>query len=213
MVVLKQSRKLLITIKVLKPITLLYNMILSLIKNENTTFKPLILPIVLLAISVNPYTESLEFHYPAIYMISHYLVYFSGIFVGYKYFKGDEISLALGLIPPILWHLPYFFALGAAFATYRVILEITLLVGGILAGSSIKYVKFYLKVTLFALWMLGDSALAIIFIVSSPIYSNVAYNFSPYSPSSLPIAGVAMFIAMNVFLGYVIAKYIKGIVG
>ncbi|AAK42781.1 DUF1404 domain-containing protein [Saccharolobus solfataricus] len=188
-------------------------MILSLVKDEKITFRPLVLPIVLLAIAVNPFTEGLEFYSPAIYMISHYLVYFSGIFVGYKYFKGDIISLILGLIPPILWHLPYFFAIGAAFITYRAILEITLLTGGILVGSSIRYVKFYLKVTLFALWMLGDSALAIIFIVSSPLYSNIVYKFSPYSPSTLPIAGVAMFIAMNVFLGYVIARYIKGIIG
>ncbi|QGA53232.1 DUF1404 domain-containing protein [Sulfolobus sp. E5-1-F] len=188
-------------------------MILSWIKDEKITFKPLILPIVLLVIAFNPFTESLEFYSPAVYMISHYIVYFSGIFIGYKYFKGDVISLTLGLIPPIIWHLPYFFALGAAFITYRALLEITLLVGGILAGSSIKYIKFYLKVTLFALWMLGDSVLAILFIIASPIYSNTIYNFSPYSPSSLPIAGVAMFIAMNVFLGYVIAKYIKGILG
>ncbi|WP_338604363.1 DUF1404 domain-containing protein [Sulfolobus tengchongensis] len=188
-------------------------MILNLIKDQKITLKPLILPIILLVIAINPFVESIEFYEPAVYMISHYLVYFSGIYIGYRYFKGDLISLILGLIPPIIWHLPYFFALGAAFITFRAILEITLLVGGILAGSTIKYMKFYLKVTLFALWMLGDTALAIIFIVSLPIYSNLDFKFSPYSPSSLPLAGVSMFIAMNVFLGYVLAKYIKGIVG
>ncbi|WP_255446878.1 DUF1404 family protein, partial [Sulfolobus sp. B1] len=33
---------------------------------------------ILLVIAFNPYVESLEFKSPAIYMISHYLVYFSG---------------------------------------------------------------------------------------------------------------------------------------
>jgi hypothetical protein len=61
--------------------------------------------------------------------------------------------------------------------------------------------------------MLGDSALAIIFIVSDPIYSNVDYRFSPYPPSSLPLAGVAMFIVMNIFLAYVLSKYIKSLLG
>ncbi|AOL16827.1 hypothetical protein BFU36_09040 [Sulfolobus sp. A20] len=186
---------------------------ISLIKDKKLSLKPLILPMILLVIAFNPYVESLEFKSPAIYMISHYLVYFSGIYIGYNYFRGGIPSLIIGLIPAIIWHVPYFFSLGAAFILYRAVLEITLFLGGLLAGSSIRYIRFSLRISLFALWMLGDSALAIIFIVSDPIYSNAEYSFSPYPPSSLPLAGIAMFIAMNVFLAYVLSKYIKSLVG
>ena len=186
---------------------------ISLNKNEKFTAKPLIFSLAILIIAVNPFFEDLEFSSPVAYMIGHYLVYFSGIYLGYRYFKGSVLSMLIGIIPPIIWHTPYFFALGAAFIPYRIILEITMFIGGLLAGSAIRYIRFYLKIILFALWMLGDSVLAILFIVSDPLYSNLVYQFSPYYPSSLPLAGVAMFIVMNIFLGYVISKYIKGIIG
>jgi len=188
-------------------------MMISYIKQQKFDSKPLIFSIVLLLTVVNPLVENIEFYSPVAYMIAHYIVYFSGIYIGYKYFKSNLIILIIGLIPAILWHIPYFFALGAAFVIYRIILEITLFLGGLFVGSAIKYIKFYLKITLFALWMLGDSALAIIFIVSDPIYSNVDYRFSPYPLSSLPLAGVAMFIVMNIFLAYVLSKYIKSLLG
>ncbi|AHC52281.1 hypothetical protein SUSAZ_10585 [Sulfolobus acidocaldarius SUSAZ] len=182
-------------------------------RDQKLTYKFLVLPIALLILSFNPYTESLEFSVPAVYMASHYAVYFSGLYIGYKYFKGGYISLILGLIPAILWHTPYFFSLGAGILDYRILLEITLLLGGILLGSSINSMRLQIKITLLALWMLGDSILAILFITSTTLYSNLAYSFSPYPPASLPLAGILMFVIMNVFLIYVISKFMKSIIG
>ncbi|WOE50579.1 DUF1404 domain-containing protein [Sulfuracidifex metallicus] len=176
---------------------------------ERTTAKNLILPATLIIAFVNPFTEALQFVNPIVYMLDHYALYTAGAILGYKFFKGTLLTFLIGLIPAIAWHIPYLFALGASFITFRILCEATLFLGGVLAGSFIKSMSLGLKVTFLGLYMLADSFLSIFFILEYPQYSNVDYPFLSWTPSALPMVGITMFIVMNIVLIYSIVKIMQ----
>lgn len=173
--------------------------------------REVVISILLLALALNPLTEGQEYLSPLPYMLSHYAVVASGILLGYNYLKGNYYKLAVGVVPVVLWHLPFYFALGASSPSWRIVLEVSIFLGGVLIGSSLKQVGRWVKVSLFVLYMLGDTVLSILFILESPLYSDVDYSFSPYSPPSLPTTGIAMVVVMNVVLAIVIYLAFKDI--
>lgn len=173
--------------------------------------RDILISIFLLVLSVNPLTEEAEFYSPLPYMLSHYALVSSGVLLGYSYLKGNKYNLLLGILPVVLWHLPYYFALGASSLGWRIVLELSIFLGGILIGSSLGVTPKWGKVALFVLYMLGDTVLSILFILESPSYTNLFYPFSPYSPSTLPTTGIAMVVVMNVVLAVVIYLAFKDI--
>lgn len=166
--------------------------------------KMLALGLILAVVGLNPATEELEFHSATAYMLSHYAVVSSGSILGYLLLRNDWKFSVIGVVPVIFWHLPLPFSLGAGILEFRVLLDVSLLLGGFLLGSSIHALPQWSKISLFALYMLGDTVLSILLVIGSPEYSNKVYPFSPYSPESLPLAGIFMIVAMNVILATVI---------
>ncbi|BCS92383.1 DUF1404 domain-containing protein [Metallosphaera javensis (ex Sakai et al. 2022)] len=162
------------------------------------------LALVLAVTGLNPVTESAEFHSATVYMLSHYVVVASGFIFGYTILRSDWKFAVIGVIPVVFWHLPLPFSLGAGVLKFRILLDTSLFLGGFLLGSSIRSLPQWSKITLFALYMLGDTLLSILLLIGSPEYSNKVYPFSPYTPESLPLAGISMIIVMNVILATVI---------
>ncbi|AWR93267.1 DUF1404 domain-containing protein [Acidianus brierleyi] len=173
------------------------------------SWKSIILPIVFVVAFVNPYVEILQFNNPVIFMLDHYALYAAGVLIGYKMFKGSIYSFILGIIPAVFWHVPYFFALAAAYIDFRALCEITLFLGGLLAGSFIYKMSLTLRIISLAVYMLGDTLLSIFFILAYPQYSNATYRFLSWSPGALPAVGIAMLIVMNLILVYSIIKIMK----
>ncbi|AWR96791.1 DUF1404 domain-containing protein [Acidianus sulfidivorans JP7] len=179
--------------------------------SSSLSWRNFVIPIALVVAFVNPYTEFLQFTNPIVYMLDHYALYAAGVLIGYKLFRGSIVEFILGLIPAVFWHIPYFFALGASFITFRALCEITLFGGGILAGAYIPKMSLNIKIASLASYMLADSILSIFFILSYPQYSNVDYSFLKWGPGALPPVGISMFVVMNLILIYAIVKIMRGI--
>ncbi|MEM0173273.1 MAG: DUF1404 family protein [Sulfolobaceae archaeon] len=152
----------------------------------------------------NPWVEDLMFYKPYIFMTSHYSLIFSGILTGSWFFKGNKFLIILGIIPIILWHIPLPWFLSSINYFYRILSEITLWLGGLLVGISIKELKLVFKIVLLALWMLGDTGLSILFLVGNNSYLTPYYNLG-----DLQITGAVMFVLMNLFLIYILAIWFK----
>ena len=105
--------------------------------NHNVPKKPLIISLIFVLALVNPYVELLQFTNPIAYMLDHYALCAAGLIAGYKYFRGSFWALLIGVIPVGFWHIPSFFAIAASFWQNRVLCEVILFVGGLLAGSYI----------------------------------------------------------------------------
>ncbi|WP_231136409.1 DUF1404 family protein [Acidianus ambivalens] len=74
-------------------------------------------------------------------MLDHYAIYGAGVLLGYKLLRTNFYLFLLGAIPAGFWHIPLFFALGASFVQYRTIEELTLFLGGLIAGGYIPQMK------------------------------------------------------------------------
>jgi hypothetical protein len=179
--------------------------------NRNVSKKPLIISLIFVLAFVNPYVELLQFTNPIAYMLDHYALYAAGLIAGYKYFRGSFWALLIGVIPAGFWHIPLFFALAASFWQYRVLCEVTLFVGGLLAGSYIPNMSLSQRLAGLAVYMLSDSILSIFFVLGYPQYSNVDYPFLQWSNNELPPVGIAMFLVMNIVLVYSIYKLMRNI--
>ncbi|ARM75282.1 DUF1404 domain-containing protein [Acidianus manzaensis] len=175
------------------------------------SWKSFIFPIVLVVAFVNPITESLQFSNPIIYMLDHYALFAAGALIGYKILRTSIIEFLIGIIPAVFWHIPYFFALAAAFLPFRALCEFTLFAGGLLVGAYVPKMSLNVKIASLASYMLADTILSIFFILSYPQYSNVDYSFLQWSPGELPAVGISMFVVMNLILIYSIIKIMKSI--
>ncbi|WP_338598785.1 DUF1404 domain-containing protein [Sulfolobus tengchongensis] len=169
----------------------------------------LTLSLFLIAITVNPFTEEYMFVNPIPYMLAHYSLFGAGILISYytlskKNFPlNKNISLTIGVLIAFIWHYPLFFNLGAESLFIRIIEEITLFIGGILIGFSLKEITRNMKVLLLALWMIGDSILSLILMVSPNLYTTV------YSVKELEYLGIIMFLMMNLIAVYILLNYIN----
>ncbi|AWR98284.1 DUF1404 domain-containing protein [Acidianus sulfidivorans JP7] len=178
---------------------------------DKLTKKNLAIPIAFLIIAINPFTELLEPTYEALYMAMHYVLYIGGFLLGYEAFKGSRLYLIPGIIIPVFWHIPLFFNIGAAYLGIRILEDLSLYFGGLLAGSTLWNLNNASKVILFVLWMMGDSVLSVILIVGWPPYSNQVYSFSPFTESEELITGLTMFGIMTVIFIYIVTKMLRSI--
>jgi Protein of unknown function (DUF1404). len=98
-----------------------------------------------------------------------------------------------------------FFNLGAEILSVRLIEEVSLVIGGLMIGSSLKELSRNFKVLLLALWMIGDSILSLILMISPSLYTTV------YAPQGLEYVGIIMFLMMNLIAVYLLLKYVNNL--
>ena len=158
---------------------------------------------------INPFTEGVEFTSPLVFMFSHYALFAAGLILGYTLLSAKRRVWVVGVIVAVVWHIPQPFALSAGIPSFRAIEEATMILGGLLMGSNIKTMKQVTKLTLTALWVVGDTALSVLFIGEPTLYSHPTIAYSPYESSGFPITGVAMVLWMNAVLIYLVYTYVK----
>ncbi|BCU71009.1 DUF1404 domain-containing protein [Stygiolobus caldivivus] len=168
--------------------------------------RPLIVSIILTLAFINPIVEELMFSEEPVFMASHYALVFAGALVGY-YYWGKNIRLSLlgylGAVLVVVWHLPQLFVLGGAEVPFRALDELSLFLGGALLGIGVRNMRLIEKLLLLVLWMIGDTTLAVVLIISYPFYTIPP---SPYTLSQEPLTGYVMVIAMTFVLGYLVFK-------
>lgn len=179
------------------------------ILRDKLTKKSLIVPLLFLIIAINPITEALDSKYEALYMAMHYVLYTGGFILGYVGFRGSKVYLIPGIVIPVFWHIPYFYNLGGAYLSVRIIEDISLYLGGLVMGSTIHGLNNATKTILFVLWMMGDSVLSVLLIAGWPPYSNQVYPFSPFSVEDGFWTGIVMFVIMTVIFVYIIIGFIR----
>ncbi|MCY0859239.1 MAG: DUF1404 family protein [Sulfolobaceae archaeon] len=166
------------------------------------------IPILLLIATLNPLVLSYIRVTPVALMLAHYSLFASGLLLGYGLLKGSKFGL-IGVIPAIVFHYPELFVLSAINPFVTAIDFTFMFLGGLLLGSSLKAIGYWLKVTLFVLYMIGDTALAVLFVAYFPIYSPPAVPFSPYTTGEFVLLGYIMFAIMNGILAYVMVDILR----
>ncbi|MEJ2769877.1 MULTISPECIES: DUF1404 domain-containing protein [unclassified Stygiolobus] len=168
--------------------------------------RPLIASIVITLTFINPSVEDLMFNEEFVFMASHYALVFAGSLIGYYYWGNKFRTSLLGYLGSLLvvfWHFPQLFVLGGAEIPFRALDELSMFFGGVLLGMGVKNMRLIEKLLLLVLWMLGDTTLAVILVISYPFYNIPP---SPYPLSQEPVTGYVMVIAMTFVLGYIIFK-------
>lgn len=168
--------------------------------------------LVLLLLFLNPYIEVQETSYQWLFMAAHYALFIGGFYLTYKILSGSSIWIVPSAFIVVFWHYPYFFALGASYLLFRGLNDFFFIFAGALAGIAVSKLSMLIKYSLLVLWMTVDTIFSLIFLFENPLYSNIAYNFSPYSPSQEFNTAIAMFIIMSIIIAYVFAGLIKDLV-
>ncbi|AWR93238.1 DUF1404 domain-containing protein [Acidianus brierleyi] len=176
---------------------------------EKVKFSHFIPPIILLALVLNPLTESQEFLHEWLFMVSHYVLFIGGLLLSYKVIKGSTYWIIPSAFLVSFWHVPYFFALAGAFTFFRALNDFSLILAGILAGISASRLSLFSWLSLIIIWMLADTILSIVFLLEFPAYSNAVYKFSPYSESQEFNTAISMWIVMSAIIVYVFGKFLK----
>ncbi len=167
---------------------------------------------VIFALAVfNPYTEGLEGSSPLIYMLSHYSLILSGLVAGSGLLQLKHRLWIPGCALILLWHLPLPFALAASQPLYRGTEEFSLLLSGLLVGGSLGSLKGITKGLLLIAWLVGDTLLAILFLIRPDIYASEGLRASPFAPAGFALAGAGMVLFMNAAIAYIAYAYIKAI--
>ncbi len=164
----------------------------------------LIAAALLLAASVNPYVEHLQYQNPIPFMLSHYALFAAGLLLGRSYLRLPGWFLAMGAAVAVYWHLPGPFAASSSLFPYRAVEELSMVAGGVLAGGA--RVGARVEQASFALWVAGDTALSVVFISWPAPYSIPPSSFSP---QEFPLTGVAMILLMNLIVAFVIYAYLR----
>ncbi|QGA68155.1 DUF1404 domain-containing protein [Sulfolobus sp. E11-6] len=169
----------------------------------------LILCIFLIVVSVNPFTEEVMFNNPIPYMLAHYSLFGAGILLSYYIIRrkivNKSVAVTVGASIAFLWHYPYFFNLGAEILSVRLIEEVSLLIGGLMVGSSLRELSRNFKIFLLALWMIGDSILSLILMISPSLYTTL------YTSQGLEYLGIIMFLMMNLIAVYLLLNYVNNL--
>lgn len=160
-----------------------------------------------IAVLVSPYVEKLDGQSALVFMLSHYSLALAGLLLGIYFVKWPRWLWIPGVALLVLWHVPLLFDLSARLLTFRVPEEASILVGGLLVGSSFLQMKPKLKLSLFGGWLLADSALSAIFIVAPNVYSSLPA--SPFASDQFVITGVSMVIFMNLAIAYIVSIYVR----
>lgn len=183
---------------------------MNLDERRPTKYAARIISAVLLTVaSVNPETEAIEGTNAVVFMFSHYALFVAGFLVSFRIFRTVRHALIAGIFLAAIWHLPFPFALSGASDEYRIIEEITMFAAGFLVGSSVEQLTSLSKSVLFALWIVGDSALSVIFILFPKIYSSKDISISPFPADQFIILGVLMIFFMNSIIAIAVYVYVR----
>ncbi|MEM0173948.1 MAG: DUF1404 family protein [Sulfolobaceae archaeon] len=164
-----------------------------------------LISIILLIITINPFTEDLGFKNVIPYMLSHYSLFTAGALLGYKRRLGilnPTFSIVFSSSMIILLHYPIIFYLGGTNIYFRILDNLLLIFSGYLIGSIVDLISSILKFSLLGLWMLGDTYLSILFMAFPEPY--VRY---PYTADQYYTLGIIMFVIMNSVAVYLIILY------
>ncbi|MEM3851912.1 MAG: DUF1404 family protein [Methanomassiliicoccales archaeon] len=162
----------------------------------------MIVALVLLFLSLNPFTEATEYSDVIVFMLTHYAI-FAGGFLLFRNVRLPSLLLFPSAALLILWHLPFLFYLSAKFPLYRYTMEVSVFAAGCM-GASAAMLQLRTKAVLLALWLLGDTALAAIFIVMPrPFMMDTAYPLWQFI-----VLGLIMVLFMNAVI--VIILYVLG---
>lgn len=169
--------------------------------------------VALIVLTVNPFTLEALPKNPLVLMASHYSLYFAGALAGLGLFRFNKLLAIPAVIPPIIFHLPYFFVESGVSLPWTFLDYSLTVVGGILLGGSMRQMGKIMKGSLFVLYMIGDTTLAILLILGFPVYSSPTVPFSPYSTTQLVEVSYLMFGIMNAILfgvlGYTLKKLLE----
>ncbi|ARM74790.1 DUF1404 domain-containing protein [Acidianus manzaensis] len=168
-----------------------------------------IAPIILLIAVLNPYVETQETLYQWLFMTAHYLLFIGGFLLSYKVLRSSPLWIIPSAIIIGFWHIPYFFALAAAYPLFRGLNDIFFILAGILAGLGSYKLSLFSRFSLLILWMTVDTILSVVFLLQIPAYSNAVYTFSPYSLSQEINTAIAMWVDMSAIIIYVFGKFLK----
>jgi len=160
----------------------------------------------------NPWVFNWIRQSPLPLMLSHYSLFSAGGVLGYTRIRKGKAEGLAGVLPAILWHLPEAFALSGSTPFFTVVDLSTMFLGGLLIGASVRWMRDKLKVSLLVLWMASDTALSVLFLISSPIYSKEEIPFSPYVPQQFFAVGVVMIGIMNVVLIVILYYFFRKVV-
>jgi hypothetical protein len=169
----------------------------------------LISALLLIALSVNPVTEKIDGTNAIVFMFSHYALFLAGFLISFRVFRTGRYMLIAGTFLAAIWHLPVPFAISGASAAYRLLEEIAMIAAGFLIGSSVGQFSSFSKSILFALWIAGDTALSVVFILFPEIYSHSDLPVSPFPPGQFVILGVLMVFFMNSVIAAVVYLHVR----
>ncbi|MCH1771085.1 MULTISPECIES: DUF1404 domain-containing protein [Metallosphaera] len=167
--------------------------------------KTLFLGIFLVLLIVNPLFEEIYGKNAVLYMASHYALFALGMWIGLamvsrKYWVG---KLVVGSGLAVLAHIPLIFDVSAYSEPVRLILELGLVLGGFLVGSSFQAGGNMVGYILLGGWMAGDTALSIAFLLGDSGYT---FPSSPYPTWQIKDAGMFMFLLTNVVAFFIIMR-------
>ncbi|QKR01044.1 DUF1404 domain-containing protein [Metallosphaera tengchongensis] len=181
--------------------------------NNKSKLPFLILSFLIVVISVNPITISFLPKNPLVLMASHYALYFAGILAGASLLRLNKAFVIPAVVPPIIFHFPFFFVQSGINLAWTFTDYSTMVVGGVLLGAALRSAGKLIKSSLFVLYMVGDTTLAILLVLGFPVYSPPSVIFSPYSVSQFYDVSYFMFGVMNlilfVVLGYTLRKLLN----
>jgi Protein of unknown function (DUF1404). len=155
---------------------------------------------------VNPLTEQMYQENLLALMASHYALFFLGFLLGVK--TSPRRLWFLGLIAPVLVHVPPLFQVFTTNEALRVLSEVSLVLSGTLLGSGLPLMSTKVRLFLFGSWMLGDTILSVDFLVGG---ENFASPFTPYSIYQVRDTGVFMFLIMNLVAFFIIMKILLNV--
>jgi hypothetical protein len=156
---------------------------------------------------LNPYVENIQGQSALLFMLSHYSLALAGLLIGIYFAKWPGWFWIPGVALLSVWHFPLLFDLSARLLVYRAPEEASILLGGLLIGSCFRMLSPKLKLSLFAAWLLADSALSAIFIIAPRVYSSLPA--SPFASDQFVLTGVSMVIFMNLAIAYIVSIYVR----
>ncbi|BBG24816.1 DUF1404 domain-containing protein [Sulfuracidifex tepidarius] len=179
--------------------------------NKNrTTFN--LVALSLIALTMNPLTEGMETVHEWLFMASHYVLVIAGFLMAFRWLKGSLLFIVPATSLLVFWHVPLFYALAGSDLAFRLACDVSMIASGILIGISSSSMSTLTWLTLFVTWMSADTFFSIVLLLQVPAYSNVAFPFSPFTPSQEVTTAVAMWVFMSGIIAVVLGNFLRKLI-
>ncbi len=179
-------------------------------KNRRTAMS--LTSLLLIALTMNPFTEGMETAHEWLFMTSHYVLVIAGFLMAFRWLRGKLFLLVPAASLLVLWHVPLFYALAGSDLAFRLACDVSMIASGILIGMSSSSMSTLTWLSLFVVWMSADTFLSIVLLLQIPAYSNVGFPFSPYTPSQEVTTAVAMWVIMSGIIAVVLGNFLRKLI-